>query len=81
MYILTKANGKWSCGKQVFLHGYEILNSRSVRDSVHEKTDSDLIGQSVEWSGLSNSKLMHRVSAYFVTIQYHTFLQAHLFKQ
>jgi len=81
MHILSKANGKWSCGKQVFLHGYAILNSRSVRDSVQETTDSDLTGQSVEWSGLSNSELLHRVTAYFVTIQYHTFIQAHIFKQ
>jgi len=80
-YILTKVNGKRSCGELVFLHGYTILNSWSVRVSVHDTTDSDLTGQSVEWSGLSNSNLLHPVSAYFVTIQYHTFLQAHLFKQ
>jgi len=81
MYILTKANVKWSCGKQVFLHGYAILNSRSARDSVHETTDSDLTGRSVEWSGLGKGELLHRVTAYFVTIQYHTFIQLHLFKQ
>ena len=71
MYILTKANGKWSCGKYVFLNGYAILNSWSVRDSVQETTDSDLIGQSVDSATVNCCIVFRRTSLRSSTIPSH----------